>query len=935
MTKKGLTYILFIISLIVLTNSCRQSKYVADGDYLYVTKEKSLPWNNHKKTIHFIDYKSDSTITYSGSNDLVYAGDLYSIIKPQPNRKISLYFYNAIDSVKMNRQMLKKKTKIDDKNQIRQNKENRINKARNDEAKTKGKDSFYQKKVSKKRMKSGWRYWIVNKIGEEPVLADTALVHKSTKQVEIYLRKKGFYDSKVKDTTLYFEKSKKSYSRYSIYTGKPYVIRSIGMDTVGLAKKFNADYLDFLKKKGFNIHPGDLFDSDKIDAERERFSKFLKDNAFFDFNKNYIYFMADTTKADHLVDIYIRVKPKYIDNPNGGGEKVKINHMSYKVNKVTYYLHNKDSLSFKDFGAYKVKLKTLGLEYGLNNYPLLDTLLVIDTIYFKKHNHGVQYACNLNNVTDSFEISRGVFIYNEKLPVSPYLLDRQNFLEIFVPNYKGSDNGWYKEYYVERSYRRLLGLDIFANITPSVIIDPSNPKGRYVQVTYHLTPGKKQLFTIEPRATNSNGYLGVSASISYLNKNIFGGAEKLKMSFSGGLESQPAVFDKDGGGELVSGRQLNTYEISPKISLEFPKLVPLPACIQKTLSKRNYPSTILDMNYNYQSRNDFDRHITELSYAWKFNEGKTNIHKIKWQSINFVKLKKDPFFEQKLINLDDQFLINSYNDHFSNKFQYIFNLNTQRVQKEKGKKSYLFWTSTFTESGFILDKVGIGKDKLLGGLKTVFKIPFTEFLEFDNDFRYYLNLGRDKTLAMRFLGGIGYAFGNSPSLPYEQSFYAGGSNDLRAWTARTVAPGGTQTWGDTTSTNTQISDMKLQINLEYRFQFSSVLKAAWFIDAGNIWKLKDDPLSTKDDLAVFHASTFVKQLAIGGGFGLRLDFDFFIVRMDLAVPLHNPYMYEGERWIWQSRTLYDAEVADLPVWYTSSLSTPFRPRVNIGIGYPF
>ena len=158
---------------------------------------------------------------------------------------------------------------------------------------------------------------------------------------------------------------------------------------------------------------------------------------------------------------------------------------------------------------------------------------------------------------------------------------------------------------------------------------------------------------------------------------------------------------------------------------------------------------------------------------------------------------------------------------------------------------------------------------------------------------------------------------------------------MRAWEARTIAPGGVKTWSDTSSTSTQIGDVRLELNIEYRFQFSSVLKAAWFIDAGNIWKLQDDLSTGDDDLGVFGFSSFYKQTAIGAGFGLRLDFDFFIMRMDLAFPIHNPYMYKGERWIWQDRTLYAAEVASLPNWYSSNLSGPFRPRLNIGIGYPF
>ena len=189
-------------------------------------------------------------------------------------------------------------------------------------------------------------------------------------------------------------------------------------------------------------------------------------------------------------------------------------------------------------------------------------------------------------------------------------------------------------------------------------------------------------------------------------------------------------------------------------------------------------------------------------------------------------------------------------------------------------------------------------------------------------------------IAYRFLAGAGYAYGNSPSLPYEESFFAGGSNDIRAWSARTVAPGGTQTWRDTNATNTQISDMRLELNVEYRFQFSEFIKAAVFMDAGNIWKLQDDPENTEDDLSVF-GKDFINQVAMGAGFGLRLDFDFFIVRLDAAIPVHNPYMFDGERWIWEDRNKYKTILNTLPDSHVNSLKRPFSPTLSFGIGYPF
>jgi hypothetical protein len=945
MKIKNLKYSLLVFLLPFVFYACRQAKYVPDGEYLYKVKTKSLPWNHHKKTIHFITNVSDSTLTYSGSDDLVYVGDLYSIVKPQPNRGVRLAVYNSIDSAKMNRQIERKKLKTTRINAKKTAKENSINKKRNEEAKSKGKDYFFQKKIKRKKEKTGWRFWVVNKMGEKPILSDSSKVVKTNEQINIYLKKKGFYNSYVKDTIIYNEKKKKAYPRYSVYTGVPYKIGEIKFDSLKENSGFAYQYSRMNRKKGEILRTGDLFDSDKLDIERERFSKFCRDEAYFGFNKNYIAFLIDTNFNNHTANVYIKIKPKLIESPSNPDEFVKIRHSTFMVSSVVYNIHNKDSLSFKDFTAYKKRLNTLGLDFSRGNYPLLDTLHYIDTIYFKDLEFNNRVIFGSNNRNDTVVINKGTFIYNEELAVNPMLLDNQNFLEINMPDYgvgrdKGQ-NGWYKEYYIERSYRRMLGLDVFSTITPTVIVDQDYPL-TMTKVTYDLTPSKKHLFSIQPRGTNSNGFLGVSAAINYTNKNLFGGAEKLKVSFTGGLESQPIIFETNSGTTGGSDRLLNTFEISPKISLEFPKLVPLPMSIQKTLSKRMYPSTIFDLSYNYQQRTDFDRSISEFAYSWKYNEGKSQVFQIKWQSFNYVKINKTAFFEQALDQLNDPFLTNSYSDHFSNKFQLIFTFNNQRIQNEtvnkKGgsKKGYIFNVATYTQSGLIEDKNGVGANNLSAdNLKQIFNVPFTQFFAFNNELRGYYKLTRTKSLAARFISAIGYAYGNSPSLPYEESFYAGGSNDVRAWEARTMSPGGYKAWKDTSSSNTQIGDVKLELNLEYRFQFSDVLKAAWFIDAGNIWKLQDDPTTPDDDLSVFSFSTFQKQLAIGGGFGLRIDFDFFLIRLDLAIPLYNPHMFEGEKWIWESRELYDAEVLTLPEWYSTDLNGPFAPRLNIGIGYPF
>lgn len=917
--KQKFTIVLLCIIAIAFT-ACKQAKYVPNGKYLYKVKKKHILRSAGKSTIHFL-VENDSILKTESAHKQIIVEDLYDLLKPQPNRAFNLFVYNRIDTSKMRLQIERKKIKTLNKNNKRIARQNAINKKRNEKAKANEDSHFFEKNIRLKKAGKGWRFWIQKNVGEAPVIMDSLKVSKSAEQMSLFLKKRGFYENKVTKTIVYKARKKKAFPIYTILPGKPTTISSMNFEPNTTNVGLKNEYYSMLKKSDTLIFVGDLLDESKLDLERERYSKFCRDNAYFNFSKSYIYFEVDTSKKSYQADVTLRIIPKTEEDSEGNASE--IDHTSYKVSTVTYVVQNKNSKSFKDFEAYKNRLDKYGLIISGSKYPLLDTLNYIDTIKTKKF---------LLFGPEKVLVYKGTFIYNEKLPVSPFLMDRQNFLEIT----DGGDNGWYKEYYVERSYSRLLGLDIFGSITPSVKLDPK--EYRRLTIQYNLTPSNKQLFSIEPNISNSNGYLGLAASINYTNKNVFGGAEKLKISVTGGAESQPAIFDQD---IKRSNRQFNTIEIYPKISLEFPRLLPLPRKLQKTLSKRLFPQTVMDLSYNYQKRSDFTRNLTEFAYSWKFSEGKTKTHKIKWQSFNFVKLDKSPEFILLLSHLNDPFLINTYNDHFSNKFEYIFTFNNQRIQKEEGKKNYVFGSATASTSGFIFDAAGVGANDIdtISGLKQFLGVPFTQFVRMDYDIRYYMNLIKSRPnrqlIAYRFLAGFGKAYGNSPSLPYEESFFAGGSNDIRAFTARTMAPGGTQTWKDTSATNTQVSDMRLELNIEYRFQFSEFLKAAIFADAGNIWKLPDSKNNAENDLGVFKISTAAQQIALGAGFGLRLDFDFFIVRLDLAIPVHNPYMYAGERWIWNARTQYIAELENLPTKYVNSLSKPFKPTLSFGIGYPF
>lgn len=912
MYKNFVPYLLFALTA-VIAFSCKQAKYVGEGDYLH-----------KENTIYFEVENEDSVVELEKELEGIYTPDMYDLIKPVPNKKFKLFVYNRIDSTRHHDQVKRKQTNIREKNAERKKDEDTINYRRIEKSKAKGKDYYHHKTKRMKEVKNGWRDWIIVHMGQAPVLFDSASVSKSRSQLDIYLSKRGYYDAEVTDTVIFNEKKQKSSTEYIVDAGEPYIIDSFALDASADANMRNM-YKKFVKAEKSVIVIGAPVDEDILELERENFSKFCRDEgAYFGFAKSYITFEVDTLGKGHAANVYMHFIPNMVPHPSIKDSLVPVPHQTYYVKDMTFLLYNTDTNSF-EFGYSNFQRRCD--EYGLNyiaspgKYNLLDTLINIDTLYRK-------------GVIDSIYY-KGVYIYNDVPFLNPDLIDKQNFL--YRPHYA-------KEYYLERTYRTMLQLDVFSTITPVVEIDPSNPFGKYVNVTYHLVPAKRQTFTLEPRVTTTNGVLGIMGSVSYSNKNLFRGAQKLKVSFVGGFESQPLIISEEGVESTI--RKLNTFEWGPTIQLTFPKLVPMPRKIWETMSKRAYPSTKFDLEVNFQKRDEFSRRLAHFAYAWNFkiskDQGKMDEIGLQFVNFDFVRLLKSDIFSAKLDSLNDPFILNSYADHFS-LYNGIFYKTDNQIPSAYNQVVSIF-QFTFLQSGGILNATGIGSGSLSDpdSLKQIFGVPFTQFLRVDLQHLFvYKFKNKKQKIATRVLVGVGYAYGNSPSLPYEQSFYAGGSNDIRAFAARTMAPGSIRIMEDTTATLTQIGDMRLELNLEYRFRMNDLLEGAFFVDMGNIWKIKDDIDNPKDDLGVFHFNTFYNQVAIGAGFGIRADLDFLIVRLDIAFPLHNPYMPEGEKWFGTPHPIYDSSFdydnsgsVDTDYergWYQS----PFPLKFNVGIGYPF
>ncbi len=327
--------------------------------------------------------------------------------------------------------------------------------------------------------------------------------------------------------------------------------------------------------------------------------------------------------------------------------------------------------------------------------------------------------------------------------------------------------------------------------------------------------------------------------------------------------------------------------------------------------KTSNPQTIFASNFNVQSRSEFYRTILDFSASLEWRETRFKKHIVTPVQINFINVKLADGFRDKLLETGDPVLLSSYDNHLitNGRYAYIFN-NQELTQRQK---DFVFVRTSVEFAGNSLRLLKeLGDGNVGANDTTQYKIMgqrFAQFIRPDLDFRYYRSLNAHNSVVFRLAGGIGIAYLNSRILPFEKSFYAGGSNDLRAFRARTVGPGSYSS----DLGYERIGDIKINSNLEYRFDILKILKGAFFIDAGNIWLRQKDELRPD---AEFKVSDFLDKMAIGTGFGLRVDFTFFIFRLDMGVPIKDPGLRGSKKYVYKKFQLKDL-------------------NFNFGIGYPF
>lgn len=536
-----------------------------------------------------------------------------------------------------------------------------------------------------------------------------------------------------------------------------------------------------------------------------------------------------------------------------------------------YYYFQKEALKFEaDSANHEVDI-TLKLQ---DNYSLNDSIR--RQLFTKQTVSSVTIYDVAQSMSDDGKLDRAdldtttiegfTVIHSKKSCFRPKKLISK---VLVLPNRR------YNESRVERTYAILNALQA----TKYVDINFRELGGDSLACVVVVAPSKKHSFSVDLEGTNSAGDLGIGLGATYQNKNAFRGAEILKVSARGSYEAM---------GKL--GALRNAYEVGGNASIIVPEfLMPF----MKTEARRRIGGTTeFSVGYNFQQRPEYKRNIANLGmkYAWYVHRTHFVFDLI---DINYIYLPwiSETFRSQYLTPSSS--IRYSYEDHFIMRL----GLGIQNSNKRTNSTTQSFYTlrSNISTAGNLLYGISnaIGQKKSDDGQYHIFNIAYSQYVKGDFDFTYnqYIN----KNMRLVFHGGIGVAFpyGNASIIPYEERYFSGGANSVRGWAVRTLGPGRYANSGSVDYMN-QSGDIRLDLNAELRFKLFWKIYGALFVDAGNIWTIKD---YEEQAGGYFQFSTFYKEIACSYGIGIRADFDYFVIRLDMGVKLYEPSgTTTSERW---------------------------------------
>ena len=670
----------------------------------------------------------------------------------------------------------------------------------------------------------------LRKIGEEPVVWDSYKTKKSSENIKNYLQQNGYFEANIADSISY-KKHRKINIVYYVTPGKSHKVNSFKYEIEDIYIE-RLVYMDSLNCK---IKIGERFKVSDLIEEKKRLQNLFLNYGLYDFKdedlNNYISYKVDTS-LNMKVDITMEIR-----NPDLETEGID-KHYKYMINNV-YIFRNYDPKEYiKDPAKYSKNIDTLCYE----------------NLYFLSKND---------------------------VKTKPGILTQSNYI---VPKQM------YNQLNESLTIKHLRSLRIFqdVDIKYKIIEDTFNLKGWKVMNCYiNLTPMLRQYYQFDISATNSSvatasstnifGNLGAEASLKYQYKNLLGNAEILDVTLRGAAESLFLEVDET---------RSNSRSIGIETRLHIPKFL-MPIKTEKFIKKYS-PQTTTSLAYKYYNRPGFYlQNIVNMSFGYNWKGNSYTNHTVDPVRLNFVSVRKDTLFNT-LVQEENTYFFESFQNKMITTTDYSFEYNSGG---KKPGRDFIYFRYNLELSGNVLNEIyksfNIEKDTSTNSY-TIFNVPFSQYVKTDFDFRYYDVKVNNQTIVYRLFCGIAYPYGNTGSVPFEKRYSIGGPNSVRAWLPNYLGPGTTYDAYRYNITGT--SDIKLEFNVEYRFDVFWKLKGALFVDGGNIWSLSDDENRPG---ASFDINKFYKEIALGTGFGTRFDLDYFVLRFDWGLKIHDPARFPG------------------------------------------
>lgn len=567
-----------------------------------------------------------------------------------------------------------------------------------------------------------------------------------------------------------------------------------------------------------------LFDRNVMEQERVGIADRLRYNGYFGFSKDYITYTADTTENSKAVDLVLKVKPPYQNRIEG-----------YEVHEPFYI---RKVYVITDFDP--------STEKQLSNYRLLPS-----------------------------EEYKGVnIIYGEEKYLRANIIDDNCFIKV-GEKYNSTD--------VDRTYQSFgrLGILKYINISFETV---GREDGRLMLDAFILlTKGKSQTVSVSLEGTNSEGDLGFGIATTYQHRNIARGSETLSAKL--GINYESISGDMSG---LINNRYA---EYSGEVNINFPKFI-FPF-LKKSFRQKIRANTEFGTSFTYQERPEYTRVIAGAGWKYKWTERGSMInHVFDLLDINYVYLPKktDSFLDE--IAPDNPLLRYSYEDHFIMRTGYSFYYTNKQNTTGIGNfvyqpNIYTFRAGIETAGNLLFGISRLSKQKKDPNAQAykIFGIQYSQYVKLNADYSLNHSFDRRNSLVFHIGAGVAIPYGNTTILPFEKRFYAGGANSVRGWSVRTLGPGSYNANNSVSSFMEQCGDIRLDMNVEYRAKLFWVFELAAFIDAGNVWTIR---YYENQPGGEFKLNEFYKQIAAAYGLGLRMNFNYFLLRLDCGMKAFNP-----------------------------------------------